>query len=109
MSRRIQKVAELLRELLALMVKEALPEELGLVTVIDVEVTADLKNAVVYISCFEKQYQDRVLRILTENVKNFQHILGRKLQIKYTPRLEFKIYAGLEKINRIEAIIESLH
>lgn len=109
MTRRVQKVAELLKQQLAVMVKEGLPEDLGIVTVTDVVVTPDLKNATVFISCLDKSCQDEIFKKLELKAKVFQHILGRKLQMKFTPRLLFKIDTGLEKINRVEEILGSLH
>src|SRR3990170_3243506 len=102
MTRRVQKVAELLRQQLAIMVKETLPEDLGIVTVMDVQVSTDIKNAMVYISCLDEACQDEVFKRLTDKTKDFQHILGRQLQMRYTPKLTFKIDQGLEKINRVE-------
>lgn len=109
MTRRVQKVAELLKQQLAVMTKATLPEDLGMVTVTDVEITADFKNATVFISCLDKSCEDKALKILELEAKAFQHILGRKLQMKYTPKLDFKIETGLEKINRLEEILGSLH
>jgi ribosome-binding factor A len=108
MTRRVAKVAELLKQLLAGMIKANLAEDYGMVTIIDVDLTADLKNAVIYISCLEKQYQDEVLKQLAAKTKDFQHYLGRKLEMKYTPRLEFRLDRGLEKVNRVQEILENL-
>ncbi len=108
MTRRVAKVAELLKQILAGMIKANLAEDYGMVTIIDVDLTMDLKNAIIYISCLEKQYQDEVLRKLNAKTKDFQHYLGRKLEMKYTPKLDFKLDRGLEKINRVEEILENL-
>ncbi len=101
-------MAELLKEMLAAMIKVSLAEDYGMVTVIDVDLSQDLKNAVIYISSLEKQYQDKVLGELNNKAKDFQHVLGRKLQMRYTPKLIFKSDRGLDKINRVEEILEKL-
>ena len=108
MSRRIQKVAELLHELLAELIKENLSEELGLVTLIAVDVSDNLKEATVYISCYDKSSEEEILRTLEKQARNFQHQLGRQLTMKFTPRLTFRIDQGLEKINRIEEILNEI-
>lgn len=108
MSRRVQKVAELLRELLAELIKENLSEELGLVTLTAVNVSNDLKEATVYISCYDKSSEEEVLRTLEQQTRGFQRQLGRQLVMKFTPRLTFKIEQGLEKINRIEEILNEI-
>lgn len=108
MTRRVEKVAELLKQMLAGMIKASLVEDYGMVTIMDVDLAEDLKNAIIYVSCLEKQYQNEVLKALNSKTKEFQHILGRKLQMKYTPRLEFKLDQGIEKVNRVEEILENL-
>ena len=105
MMRRVQKVAELLRQQLAEMIEEVIPEELGLVTVTGVMVSADLKNATVYISCLEKSSEKEVLAKLKGETPEFHHTLGRTLEIRYTPKLSFKVDRGLEQINRVEEIL----
>ena len=108
MTRRVQKVAELLKQQLAEMTKETLPEDLGMVTVTDVDVSADLKKATVFISCLDKTCESDVFKKLELKAKEYQHILGRKLKMKFTPKLAFKIDAGLEKIGRIEEILNDI-
>lgn len=108
MSRRIQKVAELLKQQLALMIIEVLPEELGIVTLTEIIVSKDIKNAQIFISCLESSSEAKVIKILVKKAKEFQHILGRKLQMRYTPKLEFKVDKGLGKVNRVEEILENI-
>lgn len=108
MTRRVQKVAELLKQQLAEMIKETLPEELGLVTVTEVEVSLDLKNALVFVSCLAKQNEEQVIKKLQEKTLEFQHILGRRLEMKYTPKIVYKIDNGIDKINRVEEILKNL-
>lgn len=108
MTRRVEKVSELLKQLLAEMVKETLADEYGMVTVMDVDLAQDLKNAVIYISCLEKKNQETVLKILNLQAKAYQHQLGRKLEMRYTPKLSFKLDRGLDKINRVEEILETI-
>jgi len=108
MTRRVQKVGKLLKQILAGMIKANLTEDYGIVTIMDIDLTADLKNAVVYISCLEKQTENEVLKALEAKTKDFQHYLGQKLKMKYTPKLVFKLDRGQEKIDRVEEILENL-
>ncbi len=102
-------MTKLLKQQLALMIKDVIPEEMGIVTITDVEVTADFKNATIFISCYEKKYEKAVFEKLNIETKNFQHILGRKLKMRYTPKLEFKVDIGIEKINRLDEILEDIN
>lgn len=108
MTRRVQKVAELLRQQLAEMIEGVIPEELGLVTVTEVMVSADIKNATIYISCLEKSSEKEILAKLKEETPDFQHTLGRRLKMRYIPKLSFKVDRGLESINRVEEILEKV-
>lgn len=112
MTRRVQKVAELLKQQLAIMVKETIEcgaDELGIVTVTDVQVSSDIKKATVFISCLDKTGEREVLKRLTAKTRDFQHFLGRKLEMKFTPKLEFKIDTGLEEINHVEEILNNIN
>ena len=109
MERRIQRVAELLKQQLSIMIKESLPEDLGIVTVTTVEVSGDIKNATVYVSCLEKTREREILKKLEEKIREFQHILGRNLKLRYTPKLTYKFDRSLEQINRVEEILEDLN
>jgi ribosome-binding factor A len=108
MVRRLERVAELLRQQLAIMIEETFPDEVGMVTVTDITLSSDIKNATVYISCFDKKSEVRVLEILNDKTKDFQRVLGRQLRMRYTPKLNFKFDKGLEKINRVEEILEGI-
>lgn len=103
--RRVQQVAVVLKKELAPLIREALDNKFGIVTLIDVIVQPDLKEAKVYISCLDLAKEKEVLRTLNLNVKNFQHILGRRLRIKFTPRLTFEIDHSLENVIKVEELL----
>lgn len=108
MSRRLERVRELVKQEVAKRIIEVLPENLGVVTLQDAEVSEDIKNAEIYVSCLNRESEKEVLRILSDHAKEFQHELGKTLEMRYTPRLEFKIDHGLDKINRIEEILKDI-
>lgn len=108
MSRRVEKVSELIKRQLSLMIRQKVAEEFGLVTITDVIITPDFKIADIFISCFENKYQNEVFKILSLHTKEFQHQLGKTLNMRYTPKLYFKIDKGLEKVNNIEHILNQI-
>lgn len=108
MTRRVQRVAELLKRQISVMVKDLIKEELGMVTVTAVDVSADLKVAMVYISCFDKKCEKEIVKTLENHVQDFQHRLGRQLRMRYTPKITYKIDQSLEEVNRVEEILNKI-
>lgn len=105
MSRRIQQVAEVLRREISQLMLDALPPELGRATIIEVIISDDLKNADLYLAISDSRFQEQILAKLADKKAEFQQILGRKLKMRYTPRLNFKIDESAEDINKIEKIL----
>src|SRR3990172_2974914 len=101
MSRRVDRVAELIKRQLSEIIRSKVSEEYGLVTITDVILTSDLKNADIFISVLEKSSQDEVIKKLTLYIKEFQHLLGKTLEMRYTPKLFFKPDRGLEQVNKV--------
>lgn len=108
MSIRVQKVEELLKQQVSILIRENLPEELGIVTVTDAEATSDLKQAKVYIVLVDKSKEEQVLKALTAKTADFHHFLGKTLKMRYTPRLTFKLDASKDKIDRVEALLQEI-
>lgn len=107
-TRRVQKVSELLRQQLSILIREDLPDDLGMITVTAVNTSDDLKEANVYISCLDKSSEAQALKALEEKTKEFQQILGKRLMMKFTPKLKFRLDKASEKVNRIEQLLEEI-
>ena len=103
--RRVQQVAVVLKKELAPLIREALDNKFGIVTLIDVIVQPDLKEAKVYISCLDLTSEKEVLKVLNLKTKQFQHILGRRLRMKFTPRLTFVRDDSLENVVKVEELL----
>lgn len=107
-TRRVQKVSELLVQQLSELIRENISDEFGMITVTAVNITDDLREAQVFFSCLDKSRQKEILSALDAKTKEFQHILGRRLSMKFTPKLHFQIDEGLQKVNRIEELLETI-
>ena len=106
--RRVQQVAAFLQKKLALLVDETLDKDLGIVSITYVDVQPDLKSARVYISCLNRNSEKKVLKKLEDNAKEFQHILGRHLKTKFTPKITFLADRGVENVAKIEQLLEKI-
>ena len=86
--------------------REMRDPRVGLVTVLRVEPTGDLKEARVYVSIFGKPGdQSKGLRALEDARGFIQRELGKGLQTRSTPRLKFVLDECVDKVSRIEALM----
>jgi ribosome-binding factor A len=109
-SLRIQRVQELLKREIGEIIRREFPvQEVGLVTVNSVEVSADLHLATVYVSILGKaDDQKRTFGLLLEDRKRIQGMMARNIVLKYTPQLRFVHDDSVVRGNRVLQIIEEL-
>ena len=106
MKHRLVRVNELIkRELGDLIGRELTFTQL--VTVQDVDITPDLKHAHVYISVLGDDPAS-VLNKLHERRKDLQHLLSRRVILKFTPQLHFKLDTTIERGSHIIDILQTL-
>jgi ribosome-binding factor A len=105
---------ERVRELLKRAIGEAIRREfnvndVGLITVNDVDVGGDLKSAVVFISVLgDPGQQKRALPVLEENRVRIQGLVAKSIVLKYTPTLKFLGDDSIVRGNRVLQIIDEL-
>ena len=81
-----------------------------LVTVQDVDITPDLKHAHVYVSVLGggEEAANAVLAKLHEHRKDLQYKLSRRVILKFTPHLHFKLDLAQERGSRVIDILSNL-
>ena len=77
-------LSELIRRL-----KDPRVSGVGMVSIIRVDTTGDLRYARVWISVLDKNQEKDVMRGLKSAAGFLRRELGRKLQLRYTPELQF--------------------
>jgi ribosome-binding factor A len=109
-SLRHERVRELLRRAIGEAVRrEFNVDEVGLVTVNDIDVGGDLKSAVVFISILGNVgQQKRGLQVLEENRIRIQGLVAKSVILKYTPTLKFVVDDSIVRGNRVLQIIDEL-
>ena len=107
---RSSRVAELVRRELALLIPKYIQDAaVGLVTVSNVDVSQDLKNARIFITSIGNTIDnDQIAARLNEHVGQFRHDLSQSLVLRSVPRLHFEFDHALERANRLTALIDSL-
>ena len=110
---RIERLNELLKRVIAESMHSVMAgDEIapGLVTITRVECAKDLRDATVNASIFveDKEVKARAIRHLQHNARRFQAIINRKIKMKWTPRLTFKLDLSLEKGDEVLALLNKL-
>jgi ribosome-binding factor A len=109
MKHRLPRVNELIkRELGELMIREC-RFTAQLVTVREVDVSPDLKHAHVYISVIgNEDERNQALATLHAERKQLQQAIAKRVVLKFTPQLHFKIDAAAERGDRVLNILSEL-
>ena len=109
-SRRQRQVAELLHEEISQLIQRGIRDpRLGFVTVTGVDVSADLKNARVYVTVLgDESDAQSALEGLASAAGYFRHQMKQTLSLRYIPELKFKIDTSLEYGSHIEELLKTI-
>jgi ribosome-binding factor A len=81
---------------------------LGFVTVTGAKVSDDLRNATIYISVFNEEDREKTLKKLKSSASFIRGELGRRISMKYTPALSFRIDEAIEYGRKIDRLLDGL-
>ena len=107
MKHRLLRVNELIKRELSSIIARDVQFESALVSVNQVDVTPDLKNAHVYVSVLGGEGKEVLQRLELERV-NLQTSLARHVILKYTPHLDFHLDDSIERGARVIEIIREI-
>ena len=105
---------ERVRELLKRAIGEAIRREfhvndVGLITVNDIDVGGDLRTAVVFITILgNADQQKHGLQVLEQNRIRIQGLVAKSVFLKYTPTLKFIVDDSIVRGNRVLQILDEL-
>ena len=110
MSVRLEKIASLIKEEISLIFLHKIQDsELKLITITQVKVSPDIKQAKIYVSIYEREKRERLLQKI-ENVKGIiRSELGKKIQIRFVPELFFYIDDTLDYVEKMENLFKKIH
>ncbi len=110
MKNRLDRVNESIKRELGGLIRREFTFQAKLVTVQEVDISPDLKTAHVYIGVLgTPEEQHAALAQLHEARPRLQRDLSRRVIMKFTPHLHFKLDQAGERGDRILQIIEELH
>ncbi len=109
-SLRHQRVRELLKRTVGeILRREFSIDQVGMLTVNDVGVAADLHSASVFVGVLGSAAQKKHAKeVLQSERSRLQYLLGQSVTLKYTPQVRFIVDDSIEKGNRVLGIIEEL-
>jgi ribosome-binding factor A len=106
---RVLKVGERVRHILSELLArgEAHDETLTAhaVSVTEVRMTPDLRNAAAYVKPLLGEDEAAVLKALRTNTAFFQREVAKRLGLKFAPRLQFKPDESFDEADRIEKLL----
>ncbi len=109
-SRRVQKVAEAIREVVSMAILTELRDpRVSDVTVTRVEVSGDLRIAKIHVSIMgDDKKQSLAMHGLQSAAGFLQSKVGDRVQMRYTPRIQFFIDLGVKQSIEIARILREV-
>ena len=109
-SRRVQKVAEAVREVVSMAILADLQDpRIRDVTVTYVEMSGDLRSAKVYVSVMgDETKQQLSLRGLQSAAGFLQSKIAARIDTRYTPRIKFVLDQGVKHSIEISRILDEV-
>jgi ribosome-binding factor A len=74
-------------------------------TVVEVQISPDLKIATAYVRSLIKGKEQRALDVLNKHRKFIRGLLAPKLDMKYMPEIRFRIDTSLDYANKIDDLL----
>lgn len=113
-SQRQLRVGEQLRHIIAETMQrghfhDAILMDAGKITVTEVRVSPDLKNARAYIMPLGGNDMDVILPALNAETHVFQKEINRQSSLKFTPKIHFVGDESFDEADKIEALLRGIH
>jgi ribosome-binding factor A len=109
MKHRLERVNEVIRRELSEIVRREVVFSAPLVTIQSADITPDLKSCHIYVSVIGNDAQKHeVIARLLDKRKQLQHMLMKRVVLKYTPQLHFEIDHALERGDRVMQIMDEI-
>jgi len=108
MKHRLLRVNELVKRELSAIIAREVTFESAIVSIHHVSVTADLKNAHVFVSVLGSEAGTSVMSKLESHRVALQAELARHVVLKYTPHLVFHLDDSIERGTRVIEILQKL-
>lgn len=107
---RNQRVAQFIKEELSVLIQRYFPlNEYGMVTVVSVDLSPDLKNATVYLTSLnDEKAIEKLMVDINEQAGHLRHELSSVMTSKGVPVLQFKYDKSIERAQRLTDLIDAV-
>ena len=108
---RSRRVADLVqKELAGLIQRQITDPRLGMITIASADISADLKNAKVYVTSLGGEANvEELVETLNDMAGHFRYELAQVLSLRVVPKLKFVFDSSIERGSRLSALIDSLN
>lgn len=110
-SQRQLRVGELMRHVLAQMLERGEAHDPGLagvsITVTEVRVSPDLRNATAFVMPLGGANREAVLQSLARAAPFFRRRLGQEIDLRRLPNLSFQLDSSFDTADRIESLLRT--
>lgn len=79
----------------------------GSITVSEVRISPDLKNATVYVMPLAGEQKEAIMKALKENATMIRNLMNKRIVLRYSPKLFFKLDTSFEVASRINLLLNS--
>ncbi len=109
-TKRTLRVGELIkREIADILCREIRNPKVGFVTVSDVEVTSDLRSALVRVSVLgDEEHRQESLRSLNAAAGFVRKELSGRIRLRYMPKLNFQLDTSIDHSMRIAELLSEI-
>ena len=108
--KRTDRVSDQIRmEIADILMRKVKDPRVGFVTVTAVDVTADLKQAWVYVTVLQQGAQETgTLEALSRAEGFIRGELGRRLKLRYVPTLTFAKDTSVDRVTRVMSLLDQV-
>jgi ribosome-binding factor A len=108
---RALRVAEQLKSILSEILREDVKDpRIGFTSIVDVEVSGDLRHAKIYISVYGSDEERTETLQTIRNASGFIRTeLGQRVRLRHIPELTFLLDKSMERGQRIEQLLKELN
>ena len=109
MSHRIDQINSLIeKELSQIILKEVDLPQGCLATITKVDTAKDLSQSYIWISVLPTSQQEKILKLLEDNLGHLNHLVSQKLMIRKMPKFILKVDIREEKASHIEELLNTV-
>jgi len=107
---RSNKVAEAIKKEVSLIIHDELKDpRLGFVTITDVELTQDLREAKIFFSVLGKEEEHKKTKLALDSALGFiRRLIGQRIRLRFVPEITFKEDRSSEYGARIEELLNQI-